>query len=44
MHKRRERLHVMTNGLGLDGAYDGTLDRIKSQGKGKSALAMAALI
>ena len=34
----------MTNGLGLDGAYDTTLDRIKGQGKGKSALAMAALM
>ena len=44
IHKRRERLDVMTNGLGLDGAYDATLDRIKGQGKGKSALAMAALM
>jgi len=34
----------MTDGLGLDGAYDATLDRIKGQGKGKSALAMAALM
>ena len=34
----------MTSGLGLDGAYDATLDRIKGQGKGKSALAMAALM
>ena len=34
----------MTNGLGLDGAYDATLDRIKSQGKGKSALGIAALM
>ena len=29
---------------GLDGAYDATLDRIKGQGKGKSALGMAALM
>ena len=34
----------MTSGLGLDGAYDATLDRIKGQGKGKSALGMAALM
>ena len=44
IHKRREKLNVMTNGLGLDGAYNATLDRIKGQGKGKSALAMAALM
>ena len=34
----------MTSGLGLDGAYDATLDRIKRQSKGKSALGMAALM
>ena len=44
IHLRQERLNIMTNGLGLDGAYDATLDRIKCQGKGKSALAMAALM
>ena len=44
IHKRRERLEIMTNGLGLEGAYDATLDRIKGQGKGKSALGMAALM
>ena len=44
IHKRREKLNVMTNGLGLDGVYDATLDRIKVQSKGKSALAMAALM
>ena len=41
---RRERLKVMTSGLGLDGAYDATLDRIKGQSKGKSKLGMAALM
>jgi len=44
IRKRREKLDLMTSGLGLDGAYDATLDRIKGQGKGKSALGMAALM
>ena len=44
IHLRRERLDIMTNGLGLDGAYYATLDRIKGQSEGKSALAMAALM
>jgi len=44
IHLRQERLDIMTNGLGLDGVYDTTLDRIKSKGKGKSALAIAALM
>ena len=34
----------MTSGLGLDGGYDATLDRIKGQSKGGSALGMAALM
>ena len=42
--KRRERLELMTSGLGLDGAYDATLDRIKGQGKGKSTLGISALM
>jgi len=44
IHKRRERLKLMTSGLGLDDAYDATLDRIKGQSKGKSALGMATLM
>jgi len=44
IRKRRERLDLMTSGLGLDGAYDATLDRIKGQGKGNSTLGMAALM
>jgi len=44
IHQRRERLDEMTSGLGLDSAYDATLGRIKGQGKGKSALGMAALM
>jgi len=38
IRKRREKLDLMTSGLGLDGAYDATLDRIKGQGKGNSTL------
>jgi len=34
----------MTSGLGLDGAYDTTLDRMNIEGKGKSTLGMAALM
>jgi len=44
IRKRRERLDLMTSGLGLDGAYDATLDRIRCHGKGKSTLGMAALM
>ena len=44
IHKRRKRLNIMTSGLGLDGAYDATLDRIKGQGGDKSALGMATLM
>jgi len=44
IRKRRERLDLMTSGLGLDGAYDATLDRIRGQSKGKSALGMTALM
>jgi len=44
IRKRRERLDLMTSGLGLDGAYDATLDRIKGQGIGNSTLGMAALM
>ena len=44
IRKRRERLDLMTSGLGLEGAYDATLDRIRCHGKGKSTLGMAALM
>ena len=44
IRKKRERLDLMTRGLGLDGAYDATLDRIKGQSKGKSTLGMTALM
>jgi len=42
--KRRKRLDIMTSGLGLDGIYDATLDRIMGQSGDKSALAIAALM
>jgi len=44
IYQRQERLDEMTSGLGLDSAYNATLGRIKSQGKGRSALGMAALM
>ena len=44
IHKRRERLNIVTSSLSLDGAYDTTLQRIKSQRRGKSALGMAAVM
>ena len=42
IRKKRERL--MAIGLGLGGAYDATLDRIKGWVKGKSGPGMAALM
>ena len=44
IHRRRQKLSAMTNGLGLGGAYGATLDRIKGQGEEKSRLGMAALM
>ena len=44
IHRRRQKLSVMTNGLGLGGAYCTTLNRIKGQGGEKSGLGMAALM
>jgi len=44
IRKRRERLELMTSGLGLDGAYDATMDRMKGPGNGKSTLGMSALM
>ena len=44
IHRRRERLRVMTDGLDLEDAYRGTLDRIKAQGGQKSRLGMTALM
>ena len=44
IHQRRKALHKMTQGLGLQDAYDTTLDRIRKQGGSKSRLGMEALM
>ena len=44
IHQRRQVLHRMTAGLGLQDAYDTTLDRIRQQGRSKSKLGMEALM
>ena len=44
IHRRRERLRVMTAGLGLEDTYGPTLDRIKAQGSYKSRLGTTALM
>ena len=44
IHRRRQRLSVMTDGLGLGDAYGSTLDRIKRQGEEKAMLGMTALM
>ena len=43
-HRRRERLQVMTDELGLEHAYGATLERIRAQGDRKSGLGMTALM
>jgi len=42
--RRRKRLHSMSDGLGLDSAYEKSLGRIKGQGGAKARLGMAALM
>ena len=44
LHRRREKLAAMTNGLGLGDAYDATIARIKAQEGDRSRLGMAALM
>jgi len=44
IHRRRQKLNAMTDGLGLGDAYGATLGRIKSQGGEKARLGMAALM
>ena len=44
IHRRRQKLNVMTDGLGLGDAYGATLGRIKGQGGEKVGLGMATLM
>ena len=44
IHRRRERLSNMTDGLGLEDVYGATIERIKEQGGYKSRLGMGALM
>jgi len=44
IHRRRERLSKITDGLGLGHAYDATIERIKAQGGDKSRLGIEALM
>ena len=44
IHRRRQKLNAMTDGLGLGDAYGATLDQIKGQGGEKARLGMATLM
>jgi len=44
IHRRREQLSKITDGLGLGEAYRTTIERIKAQGGSKSRLGIAALM
>jgi len=44
IHRRRQKLRAMTDGLGLGDAYGATLGRIKRQGGERARLGMAALM
>ena len=44
IHRRRQKLSAMANGLGLGDAYSATLSRIKGQGGEKARLGIAALM
>ena len=44
IHRRRQKLNTMTDGLGLGDAYGATLDRIKGQGGEKARLGMVTLM
>ena len=44
IHRRRQKLGAMTDGLGLGDAYGATLGRIKRQGGEKARLGMATLM
>jgi len=44
LHRRREKLGIMANGLGLGGAYDATIRRIKAQEGDRARLGMETLM
>ena len=44
LHRRRERLSNMTNGLGLEDVYGATIERIRAQGRYRLRLGMEALM
>jgi len=44
IHQRRQTLHKMTNGFGLDDAYSTTLDRIRGQRGNRVKLGMESLM
>ena len=44
IHRRRQKLSVMSDGVGLGDAYGATLSRIKRQGEEKAKLGMATLM
>jgi len=44
IHRRRQKLRAMTDGLGLGDAYGATLGRIKGQGGEKARVGMATLM
>jgi len=44
IHQRRQTLHKMTNGFGLDDAYSATLTRIGEQGGNRVKIGMRALM
>ena len=44
IHRRRERLSHMIDGLGLEDVYGATIERIKGQGGYKSRLGIGALM
>ena len=44
IHRRRERLNRMTDGLGVGDVYGATIERIKAQDGDQSVLGMAALM
>ena len=44
IHQRRQTLHKMTNGFGLEDAYSTTLDRIRGRGGNRVKLGMEAMM